>query len=256
VVPPPDSQPTDLDPNETDTGQDPGNEGSASGIAGHELVQALLPRIAPRVEGFDLAGGTAVEPTRSGRTVWTTFGIEGGRTVIGVLDVQSEATPPGLTLATARALLMEVGRVRSSPSKILAEVNDALTRTALEGGDPTVACGLLVVGADGVEWACAGQIQGGLIRRGGTFDELSSHGPPLGMLQGFQYGSSVLDLGPGDEAIVLTGASSGLFRGAADLVASLAGKPAGHVVSTVHKAIRKSQVDQPIETTVLFLRKH
>jgi serine phosphatase RsbU (regulator of sigma subunit) len=175
---------------------------------------------------------------------------------MAALHAQSDAMPPGLTLAVARAFLMELGRIRSSPSKILAEANDALARTALDSGDPTVACGLLVAGPDGVEWACAGQIPGGVIRREGTFDELVSHGPPLGMLQGFQYGTSTLELGPGDEAIVLMGASAGLFRGAADLVASLTGKPAGEVVSTVHKAIRKAQGDQPIETTVLFLRKH
>ena len=220
------------------------------------LQQALLPRSAPRVDGYDLAGGTAVEPSSPGATVWSHFALEDGRTAMAALSVQSHGSPPALTLAVSRAFLTESARGADSPDKILASVNDMLARSAPEGSDQMAACGVLVPDPDGVRWACAGTLHGGVIRRDGTFDELQSHGPPLGMLQGFQYGVSSLDLGPGDEVVVMTGASPGLFRGAADLVASLHGKPAGEVVSTVHRAIRKAQPDEPAETTVLFLRKH
>lgn len=220
------------------------------------VVQSLLPRTAPRVDGFDLAGGTAVEATLPGTTVWTRCALADGRTVLGALQVQSTEPPPPLALAVARAFLMEEGARQTSPAEVLASVSDALSRTALEGASQSTACGLLVVGDGTVEWACAGTLNGGVLGRDGTLAELASHGPPLGLLPGFQYGADSLELGPGDEVVVLTGASSGLFRGAADLVASLHGKPAGEVVSMVHKAIRKSRGDEPIEASVLFLRKH
>ena len=233
------------------TADEPPEAGSRSA-----LQQALLPRSVPRVDGYDLAGGTAVEPSSPGATVWSHFALQDGRTAIAALSVQSRGAPPALTLAVSRAFLTESARGAGSPDRVLAGVNDLLARTAPEGSDQMAACGVLVPGPEGVHWACAGTLQGGVIRRDGTFDPLQSHGPPLGMLQGFQYGVSTIDLGPGDEVVVMTGASQGLFRGAADLVASLHGKPAGEVVSTVHRAIRKAQPDEPVETTVLFLRKH
>lgn len=230
--------------------------GETPPMAGAPVVQALLPRTAPRVDGFDLAGGTAVEPALPGTTVWARFSLADGRTVLGALQVQSAHPPPPLALAVTRAFLIERAQRLNSSAEVLAKVNDAVASAALEGPSQTTACGLLVVGGDTVEWACAGQLSGGVLRRHGSFEELPSHGPPMGMLPGFQYGAESLDLGPGDEVVILTGASAGLFRGAADLVASLHGKPAGEVVSMVHKAIRKARGDEPIETTVLFLRKH
>ena len=81
-------------------------------------------------------------------------------------------------------------------------------------------------------------------------------GPPLGMLDGFQYGTQEYEIGTGDMVIVVSTVSTGLFRGAADLVSTLQQKPAGEVVATVHKAIRKLQGEDTQEITVLFMRKH
>jgi hypothetical protein len=64
-----------------------------------------------------------------------------------------------------------------------------------------------------------------------------------------------MELGAGDAVIVLSAVSQGIFRGAADLVASLQGKPAGEVVSTLHKGLAKAQPEVPAEASVLFVRK-
>ena len=87
------------------------------------------------------------------------------------------------------------------------------------------------------------------------FEEFSTHGPPLGMMEGFLYGTERMELGAGDAVVVLSDISPGVFRGAADLVASLQGKPAGEVVSTLHRALAKAEPDTSVEATVLFLRK-
>jgi hypothetical protein len=44
--------------------------------------------------------------------------------------------------------------------------------------------------------------------------------------------------------------------GAADLLAQLHGKPAGEIVASLHKAIRKAQRDERSETSVFYVRKH
>jgi hypothetical protein len=75
------------------------------------------------------------------------------------------------------------------------------------------------------------------------------------MLGGFHYGTQRLELGSGDSVLVLSEASQGIFRGAADLVASLHGKPVGEVVSTLQKALNKARQDVEPDISILFARK-
>ena len=85
-------------------------------------------------------------------------------------------------------------------------------------------------------------------------EEFSTHGPPLGMMKGFLYETQQMELGVGDAVLVLSEASQGIFRGAADLVSSLHGKPVGEIVSTVHRALKKAQPDATQETSILLVR--
>ena len=75
-------------------------------------------------------------------------------------------------------------------------------------------------------------------------------------MEGFRYDGQRLSVGAGDTAFVLSHGSHGLFLGAADLMAQLHGKPAGEVVGTLHRAIRKAQGPDRTETSVLYARKH
>jgi serine phosphatase RsbU (regulator of sigma subunit) len=159
-------------------------------------------------------------------------------------------------VGVARAVLRSAAKTESSLPGLLARMNDALADAAVEGLDQYVDMGVLVAGTESVEWASAGRVPGGIIRRDGTFDELGAHGPPLGMLTGFKYNAQKLSMSSGDTVFVLSHASPGLFLGAADLMAQLHGKPAGEVVSTLHRAIRKAEGDDRGETSVLYARKH
>lgn len=220
------------------------------------VMQAgLLPRTAPRIVGFDVAAGTTTEAAGRGGSMWDWVDV-GGRTALVTMDVPQDGFPPAYQLGVARAVLRSVARTESSLPGLLARMNDALADAAVEGLDQFVDMGVLVAGPDGVEWASAGRVPGGIIRREGTFDELGAHGPPLGMLAGFKYNVQKLAMNSGDTTFVLSHASQGLFLGAADLMAQLHGKPAGEVVATLHKAIRKAQGGDRAETSVLYARKH
>lgn len=220
------------------------------------VQRGLLPRNAPRLEGYDVAAGTTTEEGGTGDTVWDWVTLEDGRTALLAYDVQGEGLPPSHYLVAARALIRALSREYGDLREVLARANAALSASAVSGVDQFVECGMVVPGPDVVEWASAGRVPAGVIRRQGTFEELSSHGPPLGMMEGFRYASQEIAMGPGDVFVVLSQASMGLFRGAADLVAQVQGKTAGEVVSTLHRAIRRAQGDTPRETSVIFIRKH
>ncbi len=229
------------------------------GVDVHEmsrLIQrGLLPTDVPRIPGFDLAAGTNLQETGRGRTIWDHFRLRDGRTGLVALNVQGEGLPPAHYLSVARSLIREIARDHADLKGLLARVNSGLTAAVVPGMDQYVEGGILVPGEGGVEWAGAGRCPGAVIRRDGVLEEFTTHGPPLGMLEGFKYGTQRIDLGAGDAVIVLSEAPPGVFRGAADLVASLQGKPVGEVVITVHKALSKAQGEEAAEVSVLFVRK-
>jgi sigma-B regulation protein RsbU (phosphoserine phosphatase) len=219
------------------------------------IQRGLIPREAPRVKGYDIAAGTILEEDGRGGTIWDFTRLKDGRIALMTLNVQGGGLPPGHYLAIARSLLRELGKDQEGLKGLLARVNSGLASAVVEGMEQYVEAGILLPSGGNVEWAGAGRCPGGVIRRTGIFEEFFSHGPPLGMMEGFLYGTQRMELGVGDAVIVLSEASQGIFRGAADLVAHLQGKPVGDIVTTVQKALRKAHPDSPLEASILFIRR-
>ena len=228
--------------------------GSADEIS-RVIQRGLIPREAPRVKGFDIAAGTILEEDGGGGTIWDFTPLRDGRIALMALNVLGTGLPSAHYLAITRSLLRELGKDQEGLKGLLARVNSGLASAVVEGMEQYVEAGVLLPWEDQVEWAGAGRCLGGIIRRAGIFEEFSTHGPPLGMMEGFRYGTQRLELGVGDAVIVLSEASQGIFRGAADLVANLQGKPVGEIVTTVQKALRKARAADPLETSILFIRR-
>jgi len=220
------------------------------------LRDAILPRSAPRIEGYHVAAGTAREEAGRGGSVWDWFPLRDGRTALLTLDVRQEGLPAAHHLGLARVVLRAAAAMLPSIPDVLALANETLASSVTEEADQFVEAGLLVAGPEGVEWASAGRVPGGIIRRDGMFAELGAHGPPLGMMGGFRYTVQHVPMGAGDTAFVLSHGSHGLFLGAADLVAQLHGKPAGEIVSTLHRGIRKAMGEDGAESSVLYVMRH
>jgi len=220
------------------------------------MQAGLLPRTAPQLEGYEIAAGTTTEEAGLGGSVWDWIDMGDGRVALVTLDVSSEGFPAAYHVGLARAVLRSLASQGLRVDGILARANDALSDAAVEGLDQFVEVGFMVADPQGIAWASAGRVPGGIIRREGTFEEFGAHGPPLGMMGGFKYNVQRFPMNVGDTAFVLSHVSPGLFLGAADLMAQLHGKPAGEVVGTLHRAIRKAQGEERTETSVLYARKH
>lgn len=227
---------------------------STSHAASRLIQKSMLMRDVPGVPGFDIAAGTTLEELGRGHTVWDAVSLPDGRAALMVLEVRADGLPAAYVVGTARAAVRAAVPGSRSLAETLARANDALAGIHVDGVDQFVECAVVVPDAEGIEWACAGRIPAGVLGRDGTFTQLGSHGPPLGMMAGFSYGTERAAVGSGSSVLVLSGGGTGLFRGAADLVAEVQGKPAGDVVGTIHRAVRKARGGQ--EISVLFLRRH
>lgn len=223
--------------------------------AASRLIQRrMLSGEAPRVDGFDIAAGTTLERTGRGTTAWDAVALPDGRAALVAFEVRGGGLPPAHVVGTARAALRAALLSGGDLASALARANDALAGLHAPGSEQFVECAMVVPDDAGIEWACAGRVHGGILAREGTFSSLGSHGPPLGMMAGFGYGTERAHLGSGTSVLVLCGGGSGLFRGAADLVAEVQGQRAGEVVETVHRAVRRAREGH--EVSVLFLRRH
>lgn len=230
-----DSSPSPVDDAEPTSGD------AALDATSRLMQRAMVPGTAPRIDGFEVAGGTILEDDGRGNTTWDHLRMADGRTAIVVIDVRSGGLPAAYPAGLARAAIHTAAESTSDPADLLRSANHVLAAMHVEGLDQFVECGVLVARDEEVQWASAGRIPAGVLVRDGTLRQLASHGPPLGMMSGFAYGSERVRTGTGDAVLILSSGSIGLFRGAADLVAQVHGKPAGEVVKTVHRAIRKAQ---------------
>ncbi|MEE2900449.1 MAG: SpoIIE family protein phosphatase [Gemmatimonadota bacterium] len=236
--------------------QDEGSSVRSDAFAISRVMQAgLLPRTAPKVEGYDIAAGSTTDDNGRGSSAWDWIEFSDGRTALLTIDVMQDGFPPAHHLGVARAVLRALSADTSSIADLLRRANEALAAAGVDGLEQFVQVGLLVVGAEGLEWGSAGRVPGGITRRDGSFEEFGAHGPPLGMMGGFKYSVQKFSMGPGDTAFVLSHGSQGLFLGAADLLAQLHGKLAGEMVTSLHNGIRNAQGEDRSETSVLFVRK-
>ena len=230
------------------------------GGAGVEAVvdkrSARPERSPPRLDGFDLAVGSAPNLSGVELSAWEALRFADDQVALVALTIQGDRVPPLHQLAVARAFCTEFSLAGTPPETLLAQVNDSLYRNQLHAVDQFVAAGMLVPKGDVVLWSNAGGIQGAVIRENGQVIELADHGPPLGMMAGFQHEIEEIAMSPGDRILIFSGGSQGLFRGAVQSLSNLPGTTAGEVVERMQQAIRGARESDPDEPTILFLCRH
>jgi len=218
------------------------------------LRQGLLPRTAPNLPGFQVAAGSSLVDGGSGDTLWDAFPQGGGGTVLAILRVRGEGWPPAHLLGVTSAVLRAVARTTETPDALLREANETLVGRAVGGVDQHVECALIRVSGSSIGWSSAGQPPAVLLRIPSGVEELTSFGPPLGMMSGFSYGARTLSLAPGESLLALSHGTLGLMRGAADLVAARRGESPSELVGKLQSALARAHSDGS-DSTVILLRR-
>ncbi len=117
-------------------------------------------------------------------------------------DVSGKGLPASLLMANLQATLRGQVLSSSSPGVCLGRANTLLHRSTSPEKFATLILGVLDPASHRFEYANAGQEHPFVIRADGNHTVLSAGGPPLAMLEWFDYGTEVCALAPGDTIVI------------------------------------------------------
>lgn len=173
--------------------------------AAQSIQQYLLPRHAPVVPGFEVAGALYPAEYAAG-DCFDYLTMAGGSTGIVVGDVSGHGVGPALVMASAQAFVRVLAEVTNDVAEILRRANALLARETEEGCFITMLLGCLDPAERTFAYASAGHVPGLLIdRRGNVKQRLESNSVPLAVLPEIDPPAArSVRLEPGDILVLLT----------------------------------------------------
>ena len=169
------------------------------------LRSRLLPRLTPRVSGYELTASTLAPRQGVGSSAWDWLLLTDGRPVFVVMRAARPDIFAAQRLATLRALLRALSeRPQESLGALLTETSYALRSGWVDGLSGPVACSMVALGDGFAELLAAGDACGLVVRAGGEMEDLGRGAPPAGELAGHEYESIRVVLGNRDKVILLS----------------------------------------------------
>lgn len=170
-----------------------------------EIQQGLLPKTAPALAGWDVAGWSR-PADETGGDCYDWLVLSGGRLLVVIGDATGHGIGPALISAEARALLRGTLTQTQDLGDVVPHVNDLLAEDLRDGTFVTAFIGLLDPRSGVVEYSSAGH--GPILSFDAASDTVSehpTHGTPLGMFPGMEYDPATqIALRPGDMLLLFT----------------------------------------------------
>jgi phosphoserine phosphatase RsbU/P len=176
------------------------------------IQQMLLPRSKPELPGLTL--DARYTPAQSvGGDLYDFFPLSGSKLGLAVADVSGKGIPASLLMAICRTNLRQIATRHTSPSRVLAELNDALAADIQAGLYVTMLYAIVDVATNEVTFARAGHELPLFVRADAAHgvarpDFVASEGMALGMVAGELFSEALVDrtepFGPGDVLVLYT----------------------------------------------------
>jgi CRP-like cAMP-binding protein len=169
------------------------------------LRTRVLPRVTPRVSGYDLAASTLTPRQGVGSSAWDWFLLADGRPVFLVMKSERPDIFSAQRLAALRTLVRSrADESHGSLGVMLTRVSRGLRSGWVEGLSGPVACGMLALAEGSAEWVGGGDLAGMIVRAGGASRELNRGSPAVGALPEHEYESTVIELGARDRLVCMS----------------------------------------------------
>ena len=204
------------------------------------VQKSLLPREVPAIAGFDVAAAIAQDEGGHSQALWDAVPFNGGGVILAVLDAKGPGLPPAHLLAVTRALLREIAASEIAFERVLPRLNSAVQGNLVEGTDAYIEVGLIHF-AETATFAIAGEQPAIIVRYSGATEEVAQHGPALGVMADYGYGTTRAELGTGDFAVIFSESDQGLLMGAADLINGRHDDSVRTTAALLHAALVRAQ---------------
>jgi len=164
-----------------------------------EIQNGLLPRDAPIVPGWDLAGCN--RPCRTVGGDYYDFAIEGRRLLLALGDVSGKGTGAALLMTVLRAAV-RAHWTEPSLAEAVSRINRTVCQNVPSSKYVTFFLGALDPASGRLDFVNAGHNPPLLVRASGEVEKLSDGGLVLGMFENIVYDGGGVEMHPGDTLVV------------------------------------------------------
>jgi sigma-B regulation protein RsbU (phosphoserine phosphatase) len=168
-----------------------------------EIQESFLPKKAPELPGFDLAG-TARAHDEVGGDYFDFISVSEGQLGLAIADVSGKGIPAALIMAGFRMSLLAEIRNDFAIRAVMRKVNSLLYESTDSDKFVTAFYGVLDLKSRVLTFANAGHNPPMLLRRDGTSEHLHEGGVALGVLPAAQYDERPQALQAGDVLVLYT----------------------------------------------------
>ncbi len=173
------------------------------------IQQQILPKQAPQIEGFDVAGWNR-PADETGGDYFDFFQRADGSVAISIADATGHGIGPALVTAECRALLRASLNGGSDLSKAVTRVNNLLCEDLPPDRFVTAFVSLVSPNSGEVPYLAAGHGPALVVRDNGDVEQYDSTGVPLGIMPEFAFDMATpIQLGQGDSLVIVT---DGMFE--------------------------------------------
>ena len=164
-----------------------------------EIQTGLLPREAPRLPGWDLAGCN--RPCRTVGGDYYDFAIEDGRLLLALGDVSGKGTGAALLMTVLRAAVRSHWREPCSPTPSCASTAPS-ARTCPRASSSPSSSPRSTPRTGRLDFVNAGHNPPLLVRADGEVEKLSDGGLVLGIFDNIVYDGGRVEMHPGDTLVI------------------------------------------------------
>lgn len=217
-----------------------------------EIQAHLLPRAAPAIAGYDVAG-RSVAAQEMGGDSFDYNPLQNGAWSIALGDVSGKGLPASLLMANVQGMIRMLSSLDLSPAEVMGRANQLLCRSTPPEKFVTFFLSTLDPASHVLTFCNAGHSPGFHFNRGGV-GRLVTRGAVLGMIENLVYQQDSVALTPGDVVVIYSDGVTEAVDGddqefgderLCEVVTQHRTRSAADILEALFDAVERHQSNQP-----------